>query len=1170
MPRGFQLMQSRSARCKLGIPIVDNSDVQINPTGVYASTSDYAWAYLNAHAMRCGVSKWSFSSADPSSYPSYRYQYMLWFILALIALLYTVIHHARVSSGSFGAMYSRWSVRRRTLGSQKGGSQASRVLPSNGLIIMMATVIIAVLALCVVGPDYISPSTFVLNYGSTKKRALTSPVFTINKSFWSSGSRFGDMAFALLPLVVLLALKSPPVALLANRVVAQIYADKMAIFHRASAWLVWFITTIHVVLWTIQLFQDSYNGSSTWIALWTNYRFICGAAAYLFMCLVMVLSLRPIRKKGYEFFYISHVVLVILTLACSALHHPVLWWWIAAAAGLWALERIFRVVRLARINGVGKSKAGRMLGGQPYAGYQGVALKTGQPDSFGMQELKGQGIDEGEHGPFDTPYTDKSLPRLPSKRFLSQDSTNSTPDADYTLSKSQSGYFDDRRGSGYTDTTETRSGPLRDHDALARKEGYNEWSSRASYVNLAPPQIPVGYAVAQLLPSRTVRLTIRVAHPFRWAAGQSVLLYLPELSKFQSHPFTIVNNVDEEIVVLVKARKGLTKQLYELVRRRTLNALGIHARDKRVSLNSMRSGNGLQVGSIHLRALVDGPFGSACRVRWNEFSTILIICGGSGVSFGAAVCDYACRAIAHRRSSSDQKSKIQRVRFCWVAREYAEIAWVASQLKRCQDMVDAAQLEISIFVTNARAAGGDAFAPPKPAFAGQGQRRDSMDSVASDMSTGGPAETGPVDLDGNEGFEAPGLVPHNYADIIDLTNYEDEEDVRDPLEQQLSARIQQQGKVRRAKSRKVAKRASRATAGAGGQSRPSSTVYPPAPRSQRLPSQLAYDAEAEEPYAAAALGRHGAPSPGNEYPSFGPNANVHPSGRYEDPYDQPQPVMGRRHQPSPLASQDTTPYGSSYNLSGSYAQQPQYPQQYQQHQPPYAPQQGRYNDHYATGGGPANVYDPYASSPEPGASGSRRYPAQQYPSPAQAAGGSTIRPASRVTSGYSSTTSPPGGHVPLPNTGLPGGDSRRHSYRSVADSTYASYDPYSGPLPSGPYAGMGGGRGLSPAPSMMFDDARSMGTAADSQLDLELLARGSRMGSMVLLEEGSGPGEVAGGDAGLWIDQADWAAMSMMSEMARPGKPKLAQVLEEEVEGSQGRIIVASECDCPALQEYGK
>jgi hypothetical protein len=377
------------------------------------------------------------------------------------------------------------------------------------------------------------------------------------------------------------------------------------------------------------------------------------------------------------------------------------------------------------------------------------------------------------------------------------------------------------------------------------------------------------------------------------------------------------------------------------------------------------------VPPIYIRAQVDGPFGSARRVRWNDYSTAVIICGGSGISFGASICDHICQLISRNATQT------QRVRLCWVAREYAEIAWVAGQLYRCQQMVPADRLEISIFVTNASKIPTD-FAPPQPGFA-RGVRRDSVESALSEMS---------MDLNLDETVETHGDMssPTHYADVIDLTNYEDEEDVNDAAEQQLSDRLQQQGKVRRAKSRKAAR-----GLGTGPRSAARSPLYPPRPQ-----SNLAYDS---------------------------------------DPYSQPDLQT--------------------------------------------------------------------------------RTPSRSYPD---------------------------GLVAPRPGAGMISMDARRDSFRSIADSTYGRYDPFANT----------NGHFHSPSPSIMFDDNHSM--AGESVHNL--LSRASRTGSMVLLEDNGGD---TTGDAALWIDQADFAAMYIMSEVAKPGKPKLASVLEEEIERATGSLIVASE-----------
>lgn len=243
------------------------------------------------------------SDALTCSTPSYRYAYLLWMVLALIAIIYAVSHHLRLSGGSLGAAYAKFGMRRYVVGSKKPGRR-NRALPSNNLILAVALISVVTIVLCLIGSDYIVPSDSILDFGTSfRKRATnssTSPQYTISKSFWTLGSRFGYMAFALIPAVILFALKSPPIGFLSLRLLTQLHADKLTMLHRGVAWLVWAITTAHVALWTVQLFEDSRNGKATWFYLWTNYRFICGCVAYAALCAVMVLSLRPIRKNQYE------------------------------------------------------------------------------------------------------------------------------------------------------------------------------------------------------------------------------------------------------------------------------------------------------------------------------------------------------------------------------------------------------------------------------------------------------------------------------------------------------------------------------------------------------------------------------------------------------------------------------------------------------------------------------------------------------------------------------------------------------------------------------------------------------------------------------------------------------------------------------------------------------
>ncbi|WVQ66655.1 uncharacterized protein L199_004842 [Kwoniella botswanensis] len=1030
------------------------SALPVNPTVTASSDAAYATAYLQAHMM---------------SWPSYRYAYLLWFVFIALGGIYALSHHLRLSGGSLGAGFKKWGMKRKPVGRKRAGGARGMALPSNSALISIGIMSIVTVVLALIGADYINPNSSTFNFGdSFRKRASIG--YTINKAWWTTGSRFGFMAFALMPLVVLFALKAPPIAIFAIRGFTHLYSDKLALFHRAAAWIVWGFTTVHVVLWTVQLFQDQQNGRAVWFLIWNSYRFIFGCVAYAAMTAVMVLSLKPFRKNSYEFFYAAHVVFVVLTIVCSAIHHPVLWFWMAGALALWGLERAYRLVRLAKINGMfGKKKRGNLevVAGRPY---------KDATQSYGMQELKRSSDD-------DAPYTDKTLPRPPQAQQENEHELN-----DFGRS-SNYGYYDegslqplgsyetryDQPQHQRTESTTSmmpipRSGST-GNMAIPRSASMASMRQPSPGPNVpffVPVPIPIGYAQAQLLPSRTIRLTINVSRPFKWSPGQSVLLYLPELSRFQSHPFTISNNDPNEIVLLVKARKGLTRKLFDLVRARSLAAVGVNdVKDKRISLQSMNPSetkSALQVPPIFIKAWVDGPMGSAGRVKWDNYSTVLIICGGSGVSFGAAICDHVCRKI------NNGIGRTRRVRFCWVVREFAEMAWVASQLRRCQNLVSASQLEISIFVTKSHKPSyrpqqsADEFAPPRPGFVGgpTHQRRGSADSITSQLSVDTDAEP---QMDYDETVDSH--LSSNYADIIDLTNYEDEEDVNDPAENILSENLQKQGKIKRAKSRKAAKRNTRGSGPPAG-----SPLYPPNRQSQH---------------------------------------------QQQSSYDRPLPRQN-----------------SSYGVYNDYQVSPQRLST-SSYDDPYSPRRPSGYDDGNYQAGQNNLYAPQ--------------PNQYQPHPQSA----PMMLSSTSGSNYD----------------------RRQSFRSLADSTYNQYNPFSGP---------GGGNysmGPSPSPSIMnFDDNASV--AGESVRDL--LSRTSRTQSMVLLEDpdytdnscisnpyNNDTGYSNGGihqdkrksyeskkDGGLWIDESDYVAMDILTELTIKGKPKLSAMLEEEIELNLGNMIVAT------------
>ncbi len=120
-------------------------------------------------------------------------------------------------------------------------------------------------------------------------------------------------------------------------------------------------------------------------------------------------------------------------------------------------------------------------------------------------------------------------------------------------------------------------------------------------------------AVIEHVSNDAIRITLPNRH-INWSAGQHVFLTLPGISNllFESHPFTIASireptprgYKNQPLVFIIRAANGLTRHL----------------------CNYAASYPGKPV-----TVLVDGPYGRPPSV--NSFSTVVLLAGGSGVSF---------------------------------------------------------------------------------------------------------------------------------------------------------------------------------------------------------------------------------------------------------------------------------------------------------------------------------------------------------------------------------------------------------------------------------------------------------------------------------------------------------------------------------------------------------
>jgi hypothetical protein len=249
-----------------------------NPsTPAFSTDKEWFKAYLKIHML-----------SDSSA----RYSYLLWFLVVLIVLVFTILHWSGLRGGFIGGFWSKWSLRRRTWRKKRAEAakkkgQAHRQppsLPSNAQLLCLTALFITAATLAVAGPDYITPGVKVWQfYGQTPTGGSTStsygpPQYTIWKAWWTAGGRFGQIAFALLPLCVLFVLKAPPFAIFAIPFLVQMHSDKLAYLHQWSGRLIWLFSAFHVILWVIQLVTDRRDatGRMALVYAWQEPKFIWG------------------------------------------------------------------------------------------------------------------------------------------------------------------------------------------------------------------------------------------------------------------------------------------------------------------------------------------------------------------------------------------------------------------------------------------------------------------------------------------------------------------------------------------------------------------------------------------------------------------------------------------------------------------------------------------------------------------------------------------------------------------------------------------------------------------------------------------------------------------------------------------------------------------------------
>lgn len=199
-------------------------------------------------------------------------------------------------------------------------------------------------------------------------------------------------------------------------------------------------------------------------------------------------------------------------------------------------------------------------------------------------------------------------------------------------------------------------------------------------------------ATVVVVPGDAMRINLKMSRPWEFKPGQHLYLYIPSVSLWMSHPFSVAWSeaedrlTDEKGLVMsqpdITAMKTTTMSL--LVRRRTGFTDSLYQR-------ALDSPN----GNITLRALVEGPYGNIHSC--DSYGTVLLFAGGVGISHQVPyvrhlIAGYANGTVATRR-----------VTLVWILQSPEHLEWIRPWMTAVLGMEQRREiLRIMLFITRPR------------------------------------------------------------------------------------------------------------------------------------------------------------------------------------------------------------------------------------------------------------------------------------------------------------------------------------------------------------------------------------------------------------------------------------------------------------------------------------
>ncbi|KKY27335.1 putative nadph oxidase isoform 2 [Phaeomoniella chlamydospora] len=197
-------------------------------------------------------------------------------------------------------------------------------------------------------------------------------------------------------------------------------------------------------------------------------------------------------------------------------------------------------------------------------------------------------------------------------------------------------------------------------------------------------------------PSNVTEIQIKKENT-KTRAGQYIFLCCPEISIWQYHPFTLTSAPEEDYISIhVRAAGNFTKELGRVLGCEFDKPKGEKSDKSAVVGVSANSGTDVDpaLKRILPRVYIDGPFGSASEDVFKY--EIAVLCGaGIGVTPFASI----LKSIWYRMNYPQQKTRLRKVYFFWICRDFGSFEWFRSLLSAIESQDLQNSIEIHTYLT---------------------------------------------------------------------------------------------------------------------------------------------------------------------------------------------------------------------------------------------------------------------------------------------------------------------------------------------------------------------------------------------------------------------------------------------------------------------------------------